>query len=134
MAEKEMICPDNWKDIFRKFTFVPAVKKEGKVIALSGLTGVNYETGELVGEGDIVAQTRQIFENIKQILQAANASITDIIQTTDYITTTEGYKETAQVRREYFGDNFPASTGVIVAGLLRPKALIEISAIAIVDD
>lgn len=134
MAEKETICPDNWRDTFRKFTFSPAVKKEGKIIALSGLTGVDYETGELIGEGDIVAQTRQIFENIKHILEAVNASMADIIQTTDYITTTEGYKETAQVRREYFGDNFPASTGVIVAGLLRPKALIEISAIAVVDD
>ena len=134
MAEKEVICPDNWKNAFRRFTFTPAVKKGGKVIALSGLTGVNYETGELVGEGDIVAQTRQIFENIKQILEAANASMADIIQTTDYITTTEDYKETARVRREYFGDSFPASTGVIVAGLLRPKALIEISAIAVVDN
>ena len=134
MAEKEVICPDNWKNTFRRFTFAPAVKKGGKIIALSGLTSVNYETGELVGEGDIVAQTRQIFENIKQILEAANASMADIIQTTDYIITTEGYKETARVRREYFGDSFPASTGVIVAGLLRPKALIEISAIAVADN
>jgi hypothetical protein len=55
----------------------------------------------------------------------------DIVQTTDYITTTEGYRATADVRREVFGTKFPAATGVIVAGLLREGALIEISAIAV---
>lgn len=44
--------------------------------------------------------------------------------------TTEGYAYTAAVRRKYFADPFPAATGVIVAGLLRPGALIEIDAIA----
>ncbi len=133
MSNKEAIFPQRWEAYVRRRTFFPAVKK-GKVIFLSGSTSVDRDTGEFVGEGDIVAQTRQIYKNIKEVLETANASMADVVQTTDYITTTERYKETANIRREFFGDSFPASTGIIVAGLLNPKALIEIDAVAIVDD
>ena len=134
MSSKEIIFPEKW-DAYRRYTFSPGVKK-GKVIFLSGLSATDYETQDrkFVGEGDIAAQTRQIYKNIKKILETAGASMADVVQTMDYITTTEGYKETANIRREYFGDSFPASTGIIVAGLLNPKALIEIDAVAVVDD
>jgi len=132
MSDKEIIFPERWHT-YRRYTFSPAVKK-GKIIFLTGQTSVDRETGEFIGEGDIVAQTRQIYKNLKTVLETANASMSDIVQTMDYITTTEGYKETASIRREFFGDSFPASTGIIVAGLLSRKALIEIDAVAIVDD
>ena len=134
MSSKEVIFPEKW-EAYRRYTFSPGVKK-GKVIFLSGFSATDYEATErkFVGEGDIVAQTRQIYKNMKKVLETANASMADIVQTTDYITTTEGYKGTADVRREFFGDSFPASTGIIVAGLLNPKAQIEIDAVAVVDD
>jgi len=132
MSDKEIIFPENWHT-YRRYTYSPAVKK-GKIIFLTGQSPVDRETGEFIGEGDIVAQARQIYKNLKTVLETANASMADIVWTTDYITTTEGYKETASIRREFFGDSFPASTGIIVAGLLSQKALIEIDAIAIVDD
>jgi len=56
------------------------------------------------------------------------------VQTVDYITTTENYKATAAIRRELFPGAATTATGVIVAGLLRPDALIEISAIAVLPD
>ena len=56
------------------------------------------------------------------------------MQTTEYVTTTENYGKTAEVRREFFKGRFPTATGVIVAGLLREGALIEISAIAVLPD
>ena len=133
MPKRETICPESWRSIFQRYTFAPAVK-QGNLIFLCGLTAIDFASGQFIGEGDIVAQTRQIFKNMQQILEADGASIKDIVQTTDYITTTEGYRETAQVRREFFGDDFPASTGVIVAGLLGHQALIEINAIAIAPD
>ena len=130
MIKKEMIYPKGW-DSYRRYTFAPAVKRAG-LIFISGGTAVDRNTGEFVGEGDIVAQTRQIYKNMQEILEASGASKADIAQTTDYITTTVGYKETANVRREFFGESFPASTGIIISGLLNPKALIEIDAIAAV--
>ncbi len=55
------------------------------------------------------------------------------MQTVDYITTTENYKATAAVRREFFKGAQPTSTGVLVAGLLRDGAVIEISAVAVLE-
>lgn len=112
-----------------KYTFVPAVRA-GNLLFLSGTTSTD-DTGELVGRGDIAEQTRQIFRKFERLLYAVGATCDDIVETTDYFTTTENYRKTADVRREFFKENFPASTGVQVAGLLREGALIEIKAVAV---
>jgi enamine deaminase RidA (YjgF/YER057c/UK114 family) len=130
MPKLEIIDP-GWSYSTR-YTFSPAVRK-GNLLFISGLTATD-EQGTIVGKDDIVAQTRQIFEKLKQILDAAGGSFADIVKTVDYIVTTEGYRETAAVRRAYFHDGSPAATGVVVQGLLRPDALIEIDAIAVLDD
>ena len=129
MPELEMIDP-GWSYSHR-YTFSAAVRK-GNLLFISGLTATD-ERGNIVGKGDLVAQTRQIFEKIKAILDAAGGSFDDIVNTVDYIVTTEGYKGTADVRREYFRHGFPAATGIIVKALLRPDALIEIDAIAVLE-
>ena len=115
-----------------RYTFSPAVRK-GNLLFISGLTATD-EKGSIIGKGDIVAQTRQIFAKIKQLLEAAGGSFADIVKTVDYIITTEGYRGTAEVRREYFPHSFPAATGIVVKELLRPDALIEIDAIAVLDE
>jgi len=116
---------------FDRYTFSPGVIKGGRMLFLSGMTATD-EAGNIVGKGDIVVQTRVIFEKMGKILEAAGATFDDVVKTVDYITTTENYRRTADVRREFFRTNFPAATGVIVAGLLRPEALIEIDAVAII--
>lgn len=75
--------------------------------------------------------TLMLYLTMKAILEAAGASFDDVVQTTDYIVTTENYKDTAQVRRENFPGSFPAATGVVVKELLGKGALIEIDAIAV---
>ena len=126
----EMISPTAWPE---RYTFSPAVKR-GNLLFISGTTATD-ERHQLVGRGDIVAQTRQIFRIFEAILAAAGGSLRDIVETTEFITTTENYRKTAEVRREVFGGPpYPAATGVIVAGLLREGALIEMSAIAILPD
>lgn len=115
-----------------RYTFSPAVRV-GKYLFISGTTATD-ENNQIVGRGDIVAQTRQIFRKFEKLLAAAGASFDNIVQTTEYITTTEGYKATAEVRREFFKNGFPAATGVVVAGLLREGALIEISAVAVIPE
>jgi enamine deaminase RidA (YjgF/YER057c/UK114 family) len=115
-----------------RYTFSPAVRA-GNLLFISGMTAGD-ETGQIVGPGDIVAQTRYIFAKFGRLLAAAGAGFEHIVQTTEYVTTTENYAKTAAVRREIFEDRFPTATGVIVAGLLREGALIEISAIAVLPD
>jgi enamine deaminase RidA (YjgF/YER057c/UK114 family) len=92
------------------------------------------ETGEVAGKGDIVAQTDFIFRKIRKILEAAGGSFDDVVKTTDYVTTLERYRETAAVRRKYFKNGFPAATGIVVKALVNPDALIEIDAIAMIEE
>ncbi|MBW2622083.1 MAG: RidA family protein [Deltaproteobacteria bacterium] len=130
MSKRKVIDPAG--DGTGRYTFSPGVVKEGKLLCISGLTAADSQ-GNMVGQGDIVAQARAIYIKIGEILDSAGASFDDVVKTVDYITTTENYRHTADVRREFFKDNFPAATGVIVAGLLRPDALIEIDALAVID-
>ena len=102
----------------------------GNTIYVSGQIAYSPE-GNLVGEGDMKAQTRQVYQNIKDILAAAGASMSDIIKINTYITDQSKFMEMLEVRKEIFGDNPPASTAVVVAGLAFPGLLIEVEAIAI---
>jgi len=132
MGKKQAINP-GW-EIYNYLTFAPAVRK-GNMLFISGTDAseIDPETNKIVQRGDIVQQYRTIFEKFKLILQAAGATIDDIVYTCEYITSKEGYKATAAVRREYFGKDFPASTGVVVKELLSKDALIEMDAIAMLD-
>ena len=112
-----------------RYTYVPALRV-GNMVWLSGTTGTDDE-GHITAPGDIEEQTRQIFRKFDRLLRSIGSSCDDIVATTDFFTTTDNYKRTAAVRREFFKLHRPTSTGVLVAGLLRKDALIEISAIAI---
>ena len=112
-----------------KYTFVPALRV-GDTVYLSGATGTD-ENGVITAPGDIEEQTRQIFRKFEALLASLGGSCDDIVSTTDFVTTMDGYHRTAVVRREFFRRGFPTATGVVVAGLIRKDALIEISAIAV---
>jgi enamine deaminase RidA (YjgF/YER057c/UK114 family) len=115
-----------WPD---RYTFSPALRADN-LLFISGTTAGD-ETGAVVGRGDIVAQTWYIYQKMAGLLAAAGAGFEHVVQTTEYVTTTENYRATAAVRREFFRPPYPTATGVIVAGLLREGALIEISAVAV---
>lgn len=117
---------DKWPE---RFTFSPAVRV-GNLVFLSGTTGTD-DQGNIVGPGDIVAQTRRIFEKFTLVLASVGADLGNIIETTDYVLSLEEYQKTAALRRELFkGPPWPAATGVVVSGLVRKDALIEIKGIA----
>lgn len=111
------------------YTYVPALRV-GNMVWLSGTTGTD-DHGVITAPGNIEEQTRQIFRKFDRLLRSIGSSCEDIVATTDFFTTTENYKKTAAVRREFFKHSRPTSTGVLVAGLLRKDALIEISAVAV---
>jgi len=113
-----------------RYTFSAAVRT-GDLLFISGMTAADAQ-GRIVGDGDIVRQTEYIFEKMGSVLHAAGLDFRHVVETTEYFTTLEGYARTAEVRRRVFGPTgpYPAATGVMVAGLIRPGALIEIKAIA----
>ena len=111
-----------------RYTFWPAVRA-GNLLFISGMTAGD-ESGEIVGPGDIAAQTRYIFERFARLLAAAGGGFEHIVQDHGV---RHHHRELRQDRRgapRVFKGRFPTATGVIVAGLLREGALIEISAIA----
>jgi 2-iminobutanoate/2-iminopropanoate deaminase len=84
-----------------------------------------------VGEGDMKAQTRQVFENITNVLESAGSSLKDVVKINTYITDGSKFMDMLAVRSEIFADDPPASTAVVVAALAFPGLLIEVEAIAI---
>jgi enamine deaminase RidA (YjgF/YER057c/UK114 family) len=104
--------------------------RPGKLVFISGLTAKN-ERGEIVGAGDVRAQTRQVCENLAAAMRAAGGDLADIMRVDVYIRDMSGFKDIHDIRREFFGPNPPASTMVAVSGFTHPDMLIEINAIAV---
>ena len=100
----------------------------GDLLFVSGLVGVD-DQGGVVGEGDAARQTRQIFENMRRVLDAAGASFADVLKVTVFLTNIEDRARINPVRREFFGAARPASTLVEVRRLVRPDLLVEIEAV-----
>ena len=110
------------------------VKASGsQLVFIAGQVAVN-EHGQLVGKGDIEAQTYQVMKNIEVIVRAAGGTMDDIVQTVTYDTDIEKHVEgMRKVRDEFFSPNFPAGAKVEVKRLVHPDYLLEISAIAVID-
>jgi reactive intermediate/imine deaminase len=102
----------------------------GNAVYTSGQVALDSD-GNVVGEGDMKAQTRRALENIKNVLEAADASMGDVVKVTVYVTDISLLAETHEVRAEFFPDPPPASTGVEVSALAFPGLLVEIEAIAV---
>ena len=105
----------------------------GRQVLLSGQLSLD-KAGKVVGKGDMRAQMRQVGENLKAALAAAGATLEDIVKTNTYVTDMDEFFKVMDVRREYLGAAFPTSTTVEVSRLADPDMMIEIEAIAFVDD
>ena len=90
--------------------------------------------GNVIGEGDMRAQVRQVHENLKAVLASQGADFGNVTKITIYTTDIDAYIETGDVRREYWTEGAPASTLVQLERLARPVILVEIEAMAIAPD
>jgi len=102
----------------------------GKLLFVAGQTASDKD-GNVVGKGDIEAQTAQVFKNLAAVLEEAGGSLDNLVMTTTYITDRkyrEGYN---RVRMQQYKKNSPTSTLVIITGLAHPDYLIEINGIAV---
>ena len=108
----------------------PAVIANGFVY-VSGQPPFDYTTGKLVF-GDVQVQTRQVLENVKEVLAAAGSSMGKVVKTTVYCTNSGHFSLVNDVYREYFSEDPPARTFVTVASW--PMAFdIEIECIAVLQ-
>ena len=107
----------------------------GKTIHVSGQVGINAN-GEVIGKGDLKRQTEQAFENIKQSLAAAGATMDHVVKSTIFVVNfkPEMLPVIREVRSRYFSrEHPPASTLVGVTALAGPEWMIEIEATAVVE-
>ena len=89
------------------------------------------KNGDIVGAGDMRAQIRQVGENLRNALEAAGATLDDLVKTTTFVTDIDEFFKHVDVRHDYLGVSLPASTTVEVRRLSHPSLLVEIEAIAL---
>ncbi len=107
--------------------------KFDKLMFIAGQVALDGD-GNLVGEGDMPVQIRQVLENLKSVLASEGADFSNVVKVNIFTTDIEAFFQTSDIRREYMGENPPASTLVQIERLARPVFLIEIEAIAIAPD
>lgn len=109
------------------------VVRHGNLLFLAGQVSTDAD-GNVVGEGNMGMQVRQVLENMRSVLASQAADFSNVVKITIYTTDIDAYRETGDIRREYWGDIAPASTLVQIDRLARPVFLVEIEATAIVTD
>ena len=103
----------------------------GEKVHVSGQLALDQE-GNIVGKGDMVAQTDKAYENLKKCLESVGATLHDIVMLRIFVTDLEEYDKTRDIRKKYFGKYRPATTGLQISGLYFPDAMIEVEATAII--
>jgi len=109
-------------------SYSQAVRK-GNILAVAGQVGFDPETGKLV-QGGIADQTRQTLANLIAVLNAAGATMDDVVMVRVYLTGLEHFEAMNQVYEQFVAEPFPSRTTVFVG--LGPGMLVEIDALAVV--
>ena len=103
----------------------------GRLLYVSGQVAWDG-SGNIVGKGDVGAQARQTFANVRGVLQAAGGDLANLMKITTYITRIEDFPAVAAARSEVFQGELPASTLIVVKSLFHPDFLIEVEGVAAV--
>ncbi|GAB4582124.1 MAG: RidA family protein [Anaerolineales bacterium] len=104
--------------------------KTGNLVFTAGQIGLHPDTMQLV-PGGIEAETRQVLENLKNVLEAGGSSLDNVVKTTVYLRDLADFAQMNSIYAQYFTANFPART-TIQAGALPLGAAVEIEAIGVV--
>ena len=110
--------------------YSPGTKADG-VVYVSGMLALNTK-GEVVGPGDVRAQTRAVLDSVKAVVEAAGGTLKDITFNSIFLKDLGDYAAMNEVYREYFVTEPPARY-CIRADLVRPEFLVEVSSIAHVE-
>ncbi len=108
-----------------------AIATTGELMFVAGQIPLDPYTGEIVGEGDISQQTKQVMKNIEAILKAAGTDWQNVVKTTVFLTDLSNFAAMNQIYADYFPEQAPARACVEVSRL--PKdVLVEIECIAVI--
>jgi enamine deaminase RidA (YjgF/YER057c/UK114 family) len=107
------------------------ITEGGRIVWLAGQVGAADASGNSLA-GDFDGQVRDVFSRLSQTLEEAGGSLGDMVSMTVFITDARYGDRFTELRKEIFGDNFPASALITVAGLARQEMLVEVQGIAII--
>ncbi len=106
--------------------------KSGPFVFVSGQAG--YDDNGRIVEGGFAAQGEQAFQNLNRALTAAGTSLDKVVKVTIFVTDMGEFGAIVDLRRKHFSAPYPADSIVEIKALYTPEAMIEIEAIALVDD
>ena len=130
---KTQIVPPKLRQPSGHFSHATMIEARGRLVFISGMTARRAD-GTIAGIGDIEAQTRQVCENVKSAVEQAGGNLDDICRVDVFVRNMEHFDQIHKVRREYFKPPAPASTMVEVCKMTSPEYLIEMSAIAVIEN
>ncbi len=105
----------------------------GGTIYVSGTTSTAPD-GTVQAPGDAGTQTRRVIENIASALERLGAGLEDVVRTRIFVTDIRRWEEVGRAHGEAFGDIRPATSMVEVSALIDPDMLVEIEAVAVVEE
>lgn len=123
---RKQIIPD-WPSA-KRVRIAQAVRA-GDFIYTSGQVAYDHD-GNIVGKGDMKAQAKQTFANIRDVLALAGATMDDVVKITAFVVDMSKYGEYSAARTEAFPGNLPASSTVSTPRLVNPDLLVEVEAVA----
>ncbi len=127
---RTVVASDRYQVPVRGFTQAVEAPAGGRLLFVSGITARRAD-GAIVGEGDIRAQARQVYESLRLILAEAGGTLDDVVRTTTYLRRMEDHAAMHEVKLEVFGERLPASTTVQIVRLFDERQLIEVEATAV---
>ena len=127
---REILQPPGWA---RPRGYANGVAASGRLVFVAGQIG--WDAEQRFASDDFAAQVRQALANVVAVLACAGAKPEHLVRMTWYVTSRDEYyaalTEVGAAYRELIGRNFPAMSVVVVAGLLEPRAKVEIEATAV---
>ena len=115
------------------FSQAVAAQTPGRLIFVSGLTS-RAADGSIVAVGDLRGQVKQVMDNLRNVLEAAGATLDDVVQIHTYVKDITDWEPIESVWRDCWGDAWPASTLVQIVRLFDERQMIEIEATAFIPD
>ena len=132
-AMPRTILPDGWP---RPRGYANGMAAQGEVLAIAGQIG--WDEREVLVSDAFAPQFRKALENVVAVVTAAGGTAAHIVSVTIYVTRREDYvdalADVGTAWREVVGRHYPAMALVVVAGLLEPRALVEIQGLAVLPN